>query len=211
MGNIIITINRENGSGGREIARRLGEMLGLKVYDKSILEEIVQKYKLNKEEIERIKAQKTNLWSDFCQFYRQFSAAGNSYQNEDRKITSRELYYAEAQIMRNLASQESCIIVGRSGFHVFKDNPDALSIFIIADREARIKRIAQKEGVDEKTAAKLIEKTDAARDNFTKTFAGTSRYDARNYDITLNVSCFSTEAIAAFLAENIKRKMEAKK
>ena len=209
MGNMIITINRENGSGGREIARRLGEMLGLKVYDKSILEEIVQKYKLNKEEIERIKAQKTNLWSDFCQFYRQFSAAGNSYQNEDRKITSRELYYAEAQIMRNLASQESCIIVGRSGFHVFKDNPDALSIFIIADREARIKRIAQKEGVDEKTAAKLIEKTDAARDNFTKTFAGTSRYDARNYDITLNVSRFSTEAIAAFLAENIKRKMEA--
>lgn len=209
MGNMIITINRENGSGGREIARRLGEMLGLKVYDKSILEEIVQKYKLNKEEIERIKAQKTNLWSDFCQFYRQFSAAGNSYQNEDRKITSRELYYAEAQIMRNLASQESCIIVGRSGFHVFKDNPDALSIFIIADREARIKRIAQKEGVDEKTADKLIEKTDAARDNFTKTFAGTSRYDARNYDITLNVSRFSTEAIAAFLAENIKRKMAA--
>ncbi len=209
MGNMIITINRENGSGGREIARRLGEMLGLKVYDKSILEEIVQKYKINKEEIERIKAQKTNLWSDFCQFYRQFSAAGNSYQNEDRKITSRELYYAEAQIMRNLASQESCIIVGRSGFHVFKDNPDALSIFIIADREARIKRIAQKEGVDEKTADKLIEKTDAARDNFTKTFADTSRYDARNYDITLNVSRFSTEAIAAFLAENIKRKMEA--
>lgn len=209
MGNVIITINRENGSGGREIARRLGEMLGLKVYDKSILEEIVQKYKLNKEEIERIKAQKTNLWSDFCQFYRQFSAAGNSYQNEDRKITSRELYYAEAQIMRNLASQESCIIVGRSGFHVFKDNPDALSIFIIADREARIKRIAQKEGVDEKTADKLIEKTDVARDNFTKTFAGTSRYDARNYDITLNVSRFSTEAIAAFLAENIKRKMAA--
>jgi cytidylate kinase len=209
MGNIIITINRENGSGGREIARRLGEMLGLKVYDKSILEEIVQKYKLNKEEIERIKAQKNNLWSDFCQFYRQFSAAGNSYQNEDRKITSRELYYAEAQIMRDLASQESCIIVGRSGFHVFKDNPDALSIFIIADREARIKRIAQKEGVDEKTADKFIEKTDAARDNFTKTFAGTSRYDARNYDITLNVSRFSTETIAAFLAENIKRKMEA--
>ena len=209
MGNMIITINRENGSGGREIACRLGEMLNLKVYDKSILEELVQKFNLNKEEIERIRAQKTNLWSDFCQFYRQFSAAGNSYQNEDRKITSRELYYAEAQIMRNLASQESCIIVGRSGFHVFKDNPDALSIFIIANREARIKRIAQKEGVDEKTAAKLIEKTDAARDNFTKTFAGTSRYDARNYDITLNVSRFSTEAIAAFLAENIKRKMEA--
>ena len=65
MGNMIITINRENGSGGREIARRLGEMLGLKVYDKSILEEIVQKYKLNKEEIERMKAEaEANAESD---------------------------------------------------------------------------------------------------------------------------------------------------
>ena len=82
---------------------------------------------------------------------------------------------------------------------MFKDNPDALSIFIIADREARIKRIAQKEGVDEKTAAKFIEKTDAARDNFTKTFAGTSRYDARNYDITLNVRKFGVNGAVDFL------------
>ena len=209
MSNMIITINRENGSGGREIAHLLGEKLNLKVYDKAILEAVAQKYNLTKEEIERIKAQKVNLWDEFCQFYRQFSAAGNSYQNEDRKITSRELYYTEAQIMRNLASQESCIIVGRSGFHVFKDDPNALRIFIMADLDARIKRIAEKQGIDEKTAAKYIKDTDAARDSFTKTFAGTSRYDARNYDMTLNVGHFGADSVATFLAENIKRRMQA--
>lgn len=122
-------------------------------------------------------------------------------------MTSRELFYAEAQIMRNLAQQESCIFVGRSGFHVFKDNPDAIRIFIMADREVRINRFALREGIDEKAAAKLIDETDKARENYTKTFTGTSRYDARNYDLTINVSPFTTESVAAFLAENIRRRM----
>ena len=207
MSNTIITINRECGSGGRAIAYRLGEMLGLKVYDKAIIESVAEKYHLSSQEIERIRAEKLNFWDDFCQFYRQFEAAGNSYQAENKKVTSRELFYAEAQIMRNLAGQESCIFVGRSGFHVFKDNPNAIRIFIMADREVRIKRFAQREGIDEEAAAKLIDEIDKARENYTKTFAGTSRYDARNYDITINVSPFTTESVAAFLAENIRRKM----
>ena len=93
MGNIIITINRESGSGGREVACRLGEMLGLKVYDKAILESLSEKYNLNHDEIERLKAKRANFWDDFCQFYRQFSAVGEAYQPEDKKVTSRELYY----------------------------------------------------------------------------------------------------------------------
>lgn len=207
MRNTIITINRESGSGGREIACRLGEMLGLKVYDKAIIESVAEKYHLTSQEIERIREEKLNFWDDFCQFYRQFGAAGNNYQPENKKVTSRELFYAEAQIMRNLAQQESCIFVGRSGFHVFKDNPDAIRIFIMADREVRIKRFALREGIDEKAAAKLIDEIDKARENYTKTFTDTSRYDARNYDLTINVSPFTTESVAAFLAENIRRKM----
>lgn len=211
MSKIIITINRESGSGGREVAYRLGEMLGLKVYDKAILECLSEKYNLNYDEIKRLKAKKTNLWDDFCQFYRQFSVVGETYQPEDKKVTSRELYYAEAEIMRNLAQQESCIIVGRSAFHVFKDNPDAIKVFIIAKRDIRIKNVARRNGIDEKAAAKQIDETDEAREAFTKDFTGVSRYDARNYDITINVGSFSPEAIAAFLAENIRRKMNMNK
>ena len=167
MSNIIITINRESGSGGREVACRLGEMLGLKVYDKAILESLSEKYNLNHDEIERLKAKRTNFWDDFCRFYRQFSAVGEAYQPEDKKVTSRELYYSEAEIMRNLAQQESCIIVGRSAFHVFKDNPDAMRVFIIASRDIRIKKVALRDGIDEKAAAKQIDETDEAREIFT--------------------------------------------
>lgn len=207
MSNTIITINRESGSGGREIAYRLGEMLGLKVYDKAVLEGVAEKYHLTLQEIERIREEKLTFWDDFCRFYRQFGAAGDSYQAENKKVTSRELFYVEAQIMRNLAQQESCIFVGRSGFHVFKDNPDAIRIFIMADREVRIKRFAQRKGIDEETAAKMIDETDNAREKYTKTFADISRYDARNYNLTINVTPFTTESVAALLAENIRRKM----
>lgn len=207
MSKTIITINRECGSGGREIARQIGELLGLKVYDKAILEAICEKYNLDEEEILRIKSNKLTLWDDFSQFYRQFGAATGSYESENKKITSRELYYTESQIMRNLAKQESCIIVGRTGFQVFKDDPDALHLFIIADLDFRIKKVAERYGIDENAAAKYIDETDNARENFTKSFAGVSRYDARNYDLVINVSPFTPEAVAAFLAENIRRKM----
>lgn len=208
MSNTIITINRESGSGGREIAYRLGELLGMKVYDKAVLEGVAEKYHLTVQEIERIREEKLNFWDDFCRFYRQFGAAGDSYQAENKKVTSRELFYAEAQIMRILAQQESCIFVGRSGFHVFKDNPDAMRIFIMADRKVRIKRFAQRQGIDEEAAAKLIDEVDKARENYTKTFADTSRYDARNYDLAINVTPFTTETVAAFLAEGVRRKMK---
>lgn len=106
MGKIIITTNRESGSGGRKIAFRLGELLGIKVYDKAAIEGI------------------------------------KTYKPENKKITSREAYYAQTQKMREIAANESCIFVGRTRFRIFKDDPNALKIFIFADRNVRIKKMA---------------------------------------------------------------------
>lgn len=210
MKKVIITISRECGTGGREIACRLGEKLGLNVYDKAIFEAVSEKYHLNKHEIDRIRGKKLNLWDDFCQFYRQFDVTGSNYQPESRKVTSRELYYTESQIMRNLAEHESCIILGRCGFSVFKDNPDAVKIFIHADHDVRIKRIVETKGLDEKAAIEYIDEVDKARENFTKYFASSSIYDTRNYDLSINVSHYSAEDVATFLAENIRQRMERK-
>lgn len=208
MKKVIITISRECGTRGRDIACCLGEKLGLRIYDKVILEAISEKYHLSKQEIDRIKAKKINLWDDFCQFYRQFDVNRPAYQPESRKVTSRELYYSESQIMRNLAAQESCIILGRCGFSVFKDDPDAVKIFIHADRDVRIKRIIATKGLDTNAAAEYIDEIDKARENFTKYFASSSLYDCRNYDFSINVSHASSEDVATFLAENIRRRME---
>lgn len=207
---MIITISRECGTGGRDIANRLGEKLGLRVYDKTIFEAVSEKYNLTKQEIDRIRAKKLNFWDDFIQFYRQFDITGGNYQPESRKVTSRELYYTESQIMRNLAQQESCIIIGRCGFSVFKDNPDAMKVFIHADHDVRVKRIVETKGLDEKAAIEYIDEVDKARENFTQYFAGSSLYDCRNYDFAINVSHTTAEETANFLYENIRQRMERK-
>lgn len=201
----VITINREAGSGGKEIAEKLGELLGVKVYGKEILATIREKYNLTEEDVEKIKATKPGWWADFCRFYKQFgTTAAIAY--ESFEVDSKQLYQEEEQLLKDLASQESCIIVGRTGFHIFKDNPDAMRLLIIADPECRIKRLMERQNVDEQGAREIMERADKARENYTKSFAGTSRYDARNYDMVINVSGFTTDQVARFLAENVRRK-----
>ena len=75
--NTIITINRECGTGGGEIARLLGEKLGIKVYGRTMLEAVAQQFGITLEELDRVKAQKANWWSDFCRFYQQFGAVSH--------------------------------------------------------------------------------------------------------------------------------------
>ena len=201
----VITINREAGSGGKEIAEKLGELLGVKVYGKEILATIREKYNLTEEDVEKIKATKPGWWADFCRFYKQFgTTAAIAY--ESFEVDSKQLYQEEEQLLKDLASQESCIIVGRTGFHIFKDNPDAMRLLIIADPECRVKRLMERQNVDEQGAREIMERADKARENYTKSFAGTSRYDARNYDMVINVSGFTTDQVARFLAENVRRK-----
>jgi len=210
MPNTIITINREFGSGGGEIARLIGEKLGLKVYNRSMLNCIAEQLDMTVENIERVKAQKSSWWNDFCRFYQQFGAASNVFDRQT-EVTPLSIFYAEARVLRELAEKEDCIIVGRAGFHIFRDNPNALHLLIIANRDARIARIAQKQNLTLDEAAKLVEKVDEARDTFVKNVANTSRYDARNYNFTFNVTGVQPDAVAAFLAENIRRRMEMKR
>ncbi|MGX8713018.1 MAG: AAA family ATPase [bacterium] len=210
MNKIIITINRECGTGGREIAYLLGEKLGLKVYDRGMLESIAKEFDMTIENIEKVKAQKTNWWSDFCRFYQQFGAASHSTPTKP-EATPLSVYYAEARALRELAAQESCIIIGRAGFHVFRDDPDALHLLIIADKDYRIARMAATRNISPEEAEKLIDSIDRDRDTFVKTVANTSRYDARNYDFVFNVSGMAPEKVASFLAKNIRHKLEMKK
>ena len=204
MEKIIITINRECGSGGGEIARLLGEKLGLKVYGRAILENVAQQFGLTLETMDQIKAQESNWWSEFCRFYQQFGAASYT-PGSKQEITPMSVYLAEARLLRDLAEQESCIIVGRAGFHIFRDYPNSMHILIIADHEARVSRIARKQNITNDEAAEVIDSVDLARDTFVKNVTGTSRHDAHNYDFTINVTNIPPERVATLLADIIRQ------
>jgi len=204
----VIAINRECGSGGGTIAKQLGKLLGVPVFNKLALKELENKYNLTESELEEIKANKRNWWDDFCRFYRQFgSVADTSLPKQDEEVvTSEKVYKVESTILKEAAAEQSCIIVGRSGFFIFRDDPSAVKILITAKKKARIERLMRKQQLTENEAEKLVQKIDSSRETYTKTFAGCSRYDARNYDLVINVTNIPIDAVAEFLAKSIKRK-----
>lgn len=187
----VITINRELGSGGRTVGLKLAEKLGVQFYDKAVVEAIEEKYNLNVEEIEKLKGKKQNWWSDLK---RVVSVGGGimgvpyysvSEGEVTIKTTTDEMFRTETQILKGIAEEESCVLAGRSGFFVFRDHPNHLSILIQASMESRIKRLMGKQNLSEKEARKTINKVDEMRENYVNRYTGTSRYDARNYDIVL--------------------------
>ncbi|MBQ8099828.1 MAG: cytidylate kinase-like family protein [Paludibacteraceae bacterium] len=208
--NIIITIGREFGTGGRRIASELADKLGVKLYDKKLLEELKQRYNLTTDEMDRIRAHKPNWWDDFSRFYQQAQAWANRPYYDAvyvPQVTSQLLYEEEERILTALAEKESCVILGRTGFHIFRDNPNAFKVFLIADRAFRRDNVARRLNINDGSADALIDKVDRARETFTLTFSEKSRYDARNYDLVLNVTGLQPDKAATLIADCVTNKL----
>ena len=196
----VITVSRELGSGGHTIGLKLAERLGVRFCDKELLNALTEKFDLNPSAIERLKGQKKNWIADFIRQFAPapspsaFIASDSIYGKEyDPKVTPDEIFIAEKEILRGLAEEESCVITGRSGFFVLKDHPNKFDIFITASREHRIARVMRKQQLDRELAEEVINKVDTMRENYIQRYAKTSRYDLRNYTLTLNVDTLTED------------------
>ncbi len=199
----MITISRQFGTGGHEIGAELARRLNVKLLDKQILNEVARKICVVEDAVEKIES-RNPLWrDDFTNFYRQYMA-GAEYNGMELDQTSHKLFDAQAQVIRQIASQESCVIVGRCGFHIFRNHANTLKIFIHADVDCRKQRIARKYDISESDAAAMIVDNDYSRELYTKTFTGSDWQDARNYDITLNVRKFGVNGAVDFLMKSIE-------
>ena len=194
----IITISRQFGTGGHEIGAELARRLGVKLLDKQIMNEVASRFIGVEEAVEKIEA-RNPLWrDDFTNFYRQYMA-GAEYNGLEHDQTSHQLFEAQAEAIRKIADEESCVIIGRCGFHIFRNHSNTLKIFVHADDECRKRRIAQKYGIAIGDAAAMIVDNDYSRELYTKTFTGSDWQDARNYDVTLNVRKFGVNGAVDFL------------
>ena len=188
----VITINRELGSGGRTIGEKLAKRLGVPFYDKALIQGLKDRYHLSTEEIERLKGQRHNWWADFK---RSLMMMPNYMAPEyvpgktplpDFLITD-DIFQTETEILKGIAADGSCVIAGRSGFHIFRNHPNHLSILIQASMDFRITRVMQKQNISAEEARSIIEKVDRGRENYVQKYTGTSRYDTRNYQLVINV------------------------
>ena len=185
----VVTINRELGSGGRTVGRKLSERLGVPFYDKALIKSLQEMYHLNTEQIEKLKGRSHSWWAEFKRTLTTGYQNDTYYQTrmgeEPDVLTTDEIFKNEQEILKAIAKDESCVVAGRSGFFVFRDHPNHMSILIQASMDFRVNRVCQKQHKTPEEARKIIDKVDKMRENYVNKYTKTSRYDTRNYDLVI--------------------------
>ena len=205
----VITINRELGSGGRTAGRLLAERLGVPFYDKALIQALTAKYHLSVEEIERLKGRNHSWWADFKRAMNIGSgvSASRNYQLETTKLpdllTTDDMFRTEQEVLLGMAADESCVVAGRSGFYVFRNHPNHVSVFIQASMESRVERLMRKQQLTAEEARETIARVDKMRENYVKKYAGTSRYDTRNYDLVVRADGKTEEEVADIIMQYV--------
>ena len=201
----VITINREVGTGGRTVGRKLAEKLGVKYCDKAVIDGLTQKFGLSPEHIEEIKAQKKSWWNDINNYYQTLVGSASMPMEAEVKLDNASMFETEKQILQNLAAHESCVVAGRTGFMVFCEWPNHLNVFIQASMAYRIQRVMRRQKVSEQEARDIIAKMDATREAYIKKYEDTSRYDTRNYQLVISMDDMSEDDAAEIILDYIDR------
>ncbi|MCD8158500.1 MAG: cytidylate kinase-like family protein [Clostridiales bacterium] len=174
MNDIIITISRQYGSGGRKIGWLTAEKLGIPCYDGEIIDQA---------------AKISELSPDFIRNREQKLSGSIIF---DTTITAK-IYNAEAKVIREYAKLGSCVIVGRCADKILEEDFKCLKLFLFADFEIRCQRAVSEYGIAEKGIQKFVKNFDKNRSCFYNIFHGYDWKDLSNYNLCLDTGLFETE------------------
>lgn len=195
--NYIITIGRQFGSGGREIGEALAKKLSIPYYDKELISMAAKESGLDSEVFDQVDERATNslLYSLSMGLY----SFGNSYTNSSELPVNDRLYILQHQIIKKLADEGPCVIVGRCADYVLKDRENCLNVFIHANMEYRKKRAIEIHDVKKNKAEQIINKTDKVRANYYGFYSGQKWGYAQNYDLCIDSSKLTTDQAVALI------------
>ncbi len=195
--NFIITIGRQFGSGGREIGEALAKKLGIPFYDKELISMAAKESGQDSEVFNQVDERATNslLYSLSMGLYN----FGNSFTNSSELPVNDRLYILQHQIIKKLADEGPCVIVGRCADYVLKDRENCVNVFIHANMEYRKKRAIEIHDVKKNKAEQIINKTDKIRANYYGFYSGQKWGFAQNYDLCIDSSKLTTEQAVALI------------
>lgn len=185
-GNLVITIGRQCGSGGKKIGQKLAEAMGIKCYDKELLSVAAKDSGLCEELFETHDEKPTSsfLYSLVMDTY---SLGYTTSAYMDMPI-NHKIFLAQFNTIKKLADEESCIIVGRCADYALADYPNTVSVFITANDEDRIRSLVETYKVDEAKAKDIMVKTDKKRSSYYNYYSSKKWSDAKSYDLCINSS-----------------------
>ncbi len=188
----IITIGRQFGSGGHEIGNMLATRLDIPLYDNTLVRMAAQKLDIREETARAV--DETTLNS----FLTGYVIAPMEYKESIRseeytKPLNEQVYGLQTEIIRKLSQRGSCVIVGRCAGYILKENHNCIDVFICADMDDRVKRIADRYDLSEKKAVDKIKRIDRERKYYYESHTGLEWGSALSHKILLNVSRLGME------------------
>ena len=194
MANKIYTIGREFGSGGREVGEKLAAKLGIKLYDKELLQQAAKDSGFCEEIFENHDEKPTNsfLYSLVMDTY---SVSGYSAAPFLDMPLNHKVFLAQFETIKKIAEKESCVIVGRCADYALSDNPDCINIFIHADLDVRIKNVSRNLNITENKARDIINKTDKQRASYYNYYTSKKWGDSKSYNLSLDGCCWSSRPV----------------
>lgn len=202
--NTIITIGRQYGSGGRQIGNILAKELGVKCYDKELLDRASKESGLCQELFENHDEKPTNsfLYSLVMDTY---SFGYSSAAFTDMPL-NHKVFLAQFDTIKKIADEESCVMVGRCADYALADYKGCISVFIHADTDFRIRRIAKSYGLSDAEAKDRINKTDKRRSSYYNYYTSKRWGEANGYHLCLDSSVLGIEGCVEMIKTALKIK-----
>ncbi len=204
MDKFVINIGRQLGSGGRAVGHLLAKELGIAYYDKEILDLAAKESGFSPEVFESSDEHK-GFFRSVVGNVLPFIGNGNDFYANS--LSEENLFRLQGEAIRKAASERSCIFIGRCADYVLRDFPHCVNVFVSADIADRIARVCRLNGVDRKTAQRLISKGDSQRAEFYNFYSAGTWGDAKTYHLCINTSVLGIEQTAHFIKEFAQKKL----
>lgn len=181
----VLTISRDIGSGGLELAHRTAELADYRIADKTVIERIMRDY-------------------GFVNFDKSYESSGGFWNTED-EFTERTLSFLD-QVIRAIAKTDRVVIVGRGGYVPLAGFTDAIHVRATAPFEVRVERVMAEHGITARSdAERYVDRRDKSRRGFVARYYGSRWEDSSAFDLTVNVDAFGVGPVAELLAAALER------
>ncbi len=195
---IVVTIGRQFGSGGRIVGKKLAEQLGIPYYDKELINLASKESGICGEFFE--KADEKNSGSLLKALAMGFSMNNAIFQSNDY-LSNESLFQIQSEVIRKVAAEGSCVLVGRCADYILRDEPDCVHVFISASWQDRVRRAMEYNRVPEKEAEEFLKKADKSRASYYNYYTDKVWGAGGSYDLCVNSSLYGIDRTVDFIKQ----------
>lgn len=201
--NFVITVGRQFGSCGKEIGHALAKRFGITFYDKELIALASKESGLCQEFFE--KADEKNSGNLLQAFAAGFTFGPFQYNDF---LSNDKLFQIQSDVIRKVADEHSCVIVGRCADYILRDNKRCINIFIHADMEKRVKTVMERQSIPEQEARELVRKMDKTRPNYYNFYSDKEWGVASSYHLSVDSSLLGVDGTVDFIEQFVKKALK---